>query len=131
VIIRREDSWLSTVLAGISLISALLVLQSQHDEFMAKFYIGSALVLMLAEATTFISLGGGMLTRRVFLIPLKQIPLAKIESVQPHRRNGKWGYGTVFEVHSSDGTTISMQPADPQSVLTLLRAESPQAAFSI
>ena len=69
------------------------------DHFMVPFYLGASSVLLLAWSGSYATLSHGKLERRLFFFTLRTLPVTEIESVRPHKKNGKWSYGTVVDIY--------------------------------
>ena len=102
---------------------------SFYRDFVAPFYLVLAALFIVTWLTSFTTLADGVLTKRIFLYPLASFPVGEIASIQPHPKNGKWGYGTVFVVWSKDGGKMTLQPNRPEAFLALLREQAPQAEY--
>jgi hypothetical protein len=113
------------------IVMAVLVETVKTDQFMMLFYLGASTVLLLAWSGSYTTLSHGKLESRLFFFARRTLPFTEIESVRPHKKNGKWSYGTVVDIYPRTGKKITLQPNDPQPFLALLREQSPQASFQI
>ena len=108
---------------------AIFVVNFNEDHFIVPYYAGLAGFSLLAWLTTYTKLDGGTLTKRIFLLPFRKFPVDRIERIQPHKKNGKWGYGTVVNVFSQSGEKLTLQPNRPRRFLEMLRQQAPQAIY--
>jgi hypothetical protein len=102
-----------------------------YVQFMMPFYLFMGAFLIVTWATTFTTLRGGVLKNRKLFFWRKNIPVAEIASVEPHKRNGKWGYGAVFNVWTKSGEKLTLQPNRPVSFLAMLKQQAPEAIFHV
>jgi len=96
---------------------------------MVPLYLVIAITSLILWATTYTTLSNGILTKRILFLKLRSFPVGEIDSIQPHRKNGKWSYGTVIEVWSKGGSKLTLQPNKPKPFLTSLKEQAPQARF--
>jgi hypothetical protein len=131
VLIRPKHHWLALSLALFFIVVAALVATIKTDHFMTLIYLGASSVLLLLWFGSYTTLSHGNLESRLFFFTRRTLPVTEIESVRPHRKNGKWSYGTVVDIYPKTGKKLTLQPNDPQPFLALLREQSPQASFQI
>jgi hypothetical protein len=131
MLIRPKYHWLALSMGLSYFVMAAIVGTLNPDDFMVTFYLGAAAVLFLVWSGTFTTLRHGFLKRRLIFFSHRTIPVAEIETVRPHKKNGKWSYGTVVDIYPRTGKKLTLQPNDPQPFLALLREQSPQASFQI
>jgi predicted membrane metal-binding protein len=131
MLIRAKYHWLPLSLAFLDFFAAAIVGTINPDHFMVMFYLCSAGVLLLVWFGTYTTLRNGVLKRRLLFFTHRTIPVAEIDSVRPHKKNGKWSYGTVVDIYPRTGKKLTLQPNHPQPFLALLREQSPQASFQI
>ena len=129
VLIRSRYQWVLLLLAVFDLTTAFLTLLLREDHFIVPFYVACAIVLLLAWQTSYTSLANGVLTKRVFLVPYRTFQVDEIETIQPHPKNGKLGYGTVIELYARAGKKLTLQPNNPVPFLASLREQAPSAKF--
>lgn len=132
MLIRPKLHWLILAIGAWDILMAALYL-TRRDPFYAQFmvplnmFIG--VLLIVAWATTFTTLSGGVLKNRKLFFWTKSIPVSEIESVEPHGKNGKWGYGMVIVVRSKSGIELTLQPSRPSPFLAMLRQQASGANF--
>jgi len=131
VLIRPKHHWFALSLALFFMVMAVLVETIKTDQFIVLFYLGASTVLLLVWSGSYTTLSHGKLERRLFFFTLRTLPVTEIESVRPHKKNGKWSYGTVVDIYPRTGKKITLQPNDPHPFLALLREQSPQASFQV
>jgi hypothetical protein len=131
VLIRSRYQWVLLLLAALQLTTAFLTLLLHEDHFMDLFNVACAIILLLFWKTSYTTLANGALTKRVFLIPYRAFRVDEIETVRPHPKNGKLGYGTVIELYTRAGKNLTLQPNNPAPFLASLREQAPSAKFSL
>jgi hypothetical protein len=129
MLIRTKNQWLLLFFAAFYSVFAVIIEIFRTDHFMVPFYLGIASFCFLAWATIYTTLSNSILTKRAFLIPIKRFPVWEIESIRPHKKNGKWGYGTVVTIWSKSGQKLTLQPNHPKPFLEMLRQQAPQAEY--
>ena len=129
MVIRAKYHWLMLFLFVLYSALALAIVKFKTDRFMAPWYAALAALCLLFWLTTYTELDGGILTKRILFLKFRSFPVGEIDSIQPHRKNGKWSYGTVIEVWSKGGSKLTLQPNKPKPFLTSLKEQAPQARF--
>jgi hypothetical protein len=110
---------------------ALFVAFFKTDHFVVPFFILVSALFLFTWITTYTTLRSGILRKRIFLFSYRCFAVGDIESVRPHRKNGRWSYGTVIEVWSEAGKKLTLQANHPVAFLALLRQQAPQAKFLV
>jgi hypothetical protein len=131
MISRPKYHWIAPLMAGFYALMASLICLLKKDHFLVPIYLGSALLLIIGWITSYTKLENGILIKRVFLFPACKLYIDQIQSVLPHRKNGKWGYGTVVIILGRSGQKMTLQPNHPKEFLAALREQAPQAAFQV
>ena len=140
MLIRPKYHWIllfNTVLYLYMGIHAFFFKPSHSFE---PFYFGTSLLMILVWFGTFTTLEDGHLRKQVAFIPAADLPVTEITRIEPHKKNGKWSYGTCFIVYSAPASTlnllpretesyVTLQPNKPAPFLALLREQAPQAEF--
>ena len=129
MLIRPKYHWFGLCLAAFYVACAIGVEARKGGTFMVSFYLIFACFLAIVWSSAYTTLSNGVLTRRVFFFPYKRIPVADIACIAPHRKNGKWSYGTVVDVYRHDGEKFTFQPNRPEAFLAALREQAPQAEY--
>ena len=134
VLIRPKMHWLSLAIGGWNLLMAVLYLTRRDVfdlQFMVPLNVFLGAFLIAAWATTYTTLSGGVLKNRRLLFWTKSLPVSEIESVEPHNKNGKWGYGVVIVVRSKSGERLTLQPSRPSPFLAMLKQQASAANFLV
>ncbi len=140
MLIRPKNHWLQLFMAVLYLYMGIHSFFFKPLHSFEPFYFGSSVVFVFLWLGTFTTLENGHLCKQVFFIPIANIPVSEFTRVEPHKKNGKLGYGTCFIVYSALAETLSLlprktdsyvtlQPNRPAPFLTLLREQAPQAEF--
>jgi hypothetical protein len=74
-------------------------------------------------------LSNGSLTKHILFFIYRSIPVGDISRITPHKKNGKWSYGTVVSIYSRNGKKLTLQPNHPQPFLAALHQQAPQAEY--
>jgi hypothetical protein len=138
MLIRQKYHWI--LLFNMALYSCLGIftlgaslLGSRHDPFyttfMVPFWISLAAISAIAWSSNYTSLSNGVLTKHVFFLTFRSFPVGEITRIEPHKKDGKKGYGTVVNIFSSEGQKLTLQPNHPVPFLTALHQQAPQAEY--
>ena len=88
-----------------------------------------AAISAIGWSSIYTTLSSGVLTKHVFFFKWRSFPVDEITTIAPHKKNGKRSYGTVVQITSQAGETLTLQPNHPEPFLTQLRAAAPQAQY--
>ena len=109
--------------------AAIFTAAFKNDTFMVSIYLFVAAISAILWSSTYTTLSNGQLTKHIFFFTYRSIPTSDISQIVPHKKNGKWSYGTVVDVFSNHGEKLTLQPNRPQPFLEMLREQAPQAAY--
>jgi hypothetical protein len=129
MLIRVRKHWSLLLLPAIWVVAAIFIVEFRTDHTMVPLYLGTSCLIILAWSTTYTTLSISELTKRTFFFFLTSFPVNEIESIEPHKNNGKWGYGTVIVIWSKTGQKLTLQPNHPKPFLEMLRKQAPQAEY--
>jgi hypothetical protein len=129
MLIRPKYHWLVLAYAALNFACVAYVAVFKSDTFLLPLGLLSASFLLVVWASTYTTLSGGVLTRRVLFFPYQRIRVDEIARIAPHEKNGKWSYGTVVNVFARNGEKLTVQPDQPLPFLAALREQAPQAAY--
>lgn len=129
MLIRPKYHWFALLYAAFLFLLAIFIVEFSTDHFMVPIHLGAACSLVLMWSTTYTTLSNGILTKQIFFFPFRSFPVGEIESIRPHKKNGKWSYGTVVTIWSKTGQKLTLQPNHPKPFLELLRQQAPQAEY--
>ena|ERR1035438_1388828 len=129
MLIRAKYHWVLLMSAAFYFLLALVIVTARRDHFAVPFYFGIAFFSLLAWSTTYTTLRSGILKKRILLITYRSFPVGEIESIRPHKKNGKWSYGTVVDIYSATGKKLTLQPNHPSAFLEMLRQQARQAEY--
>ena len=110
-------------------IFAFIIEEFKRDHFMVPIYLVTASLGILLWSTTYTTLSNGILTKQILFFTFRSFPVGEIESIRPHKKNGKWSYGTVVTIWSKTGEKLTLQPNHPKPFLEMLRQQAPQAEY--
>ena len=129
MLIRPESHWLVLFYAASNLLMGIDRLCCKTDHFMELFCFGSCILMIFLWLGTFTTLEDGHLRNQFCFIPTANFPVKEITRIEPHKKNGKLGYGTIFIVRTTSGKRLTLSPNKPAPFLALLREQAPQAEF--
>ena len=129
MLIRAKYHWLCLHLAAVWFVSAFLIEEYGTDHFMVPIYMVFASSILVFWSTTYTTLSNGRLKKQILFFTFRSFPLDEIESIRPHKRNGKWSYGTVVTIWSKNGQKLTLQPNHPKPFLEMLRQQAPEAKY--
>jgi hypothetical protein len=129
MLIRAKYHWLMLFNAALYFAAAISIVAFKNDTSIVPFYIFASAISAILWSSTYTTLSNGLLTKHVLFFTYKSIHTSDISRIVPHKKNGKWSYGTVVDVFSNDGEKLTLQPNRPQPFLAMLREQAPQAAY--
>ena len=135
VLIRPKYHWFLLSISIFDLLMGIVTMIPRRDpfyaQFMSPFYTFVGAVLLITWATTYTTMTGGFLQKRVLFFTWKRFNVDEIVTVEPHRKNGKWSYGTVVTIWSKTGEKLTLQPNRPVPFLAMLKQQAPGADFRV
>jgi hypothetical protein len=129
MLIRSRNHWLALFFLSMYLVFAIYTAAFKADKAMVPLYLAFVLFSAITWSSTYTTLSEGILTQRVFGFPYRRFPVQEITRIVPHKKNGKWSYGTVINVFASNGKKLTLQPNKPTPFLKMLHEQAPQAEY--
>jgi hypothetical protein len=135
VLIRPKYHWFILSIVIFDLLMGIVMMIPRRDpfyaQFMSPFYTFVGAIGLILWATTCTTLSGGVLQKRVLFFTWKRFNVDEIVTVEPHRKNGKWSYGTVVTIRSKSGEKLTLQPNHPVLFPAMLKQQAPGADFRV
>jgi hypothetical protein len=136
MVIRAKYHWLMiyntalfSAVGTFVLLAGVVKEDSFYTTFIGPLWLFMAAFSAIAWSSIYTTLSNGVLTKHVFFLTFRSFPVGEITRIEPHKKDGKKGYGTVFTVFSRDGKKLTLQPNHPEPFLTLLHQQAPQAEY--
>jgi hypothetical protein len=126
--------WLMLAIGSWNILLAIAYLTRPDPlylQFMMPLNMFLGAFMIAAGATTYTTLSGGVLKSRRLFFWRRNFPVNEIESIAPHNKDGKWGYGVVIVVRSKSGEKLTLQPNHPSPFLAMLKREATGASFLV